>query len=736
MSINTSIKRALFISFSLAAVFGVHASAAAEEPADVPLEEIIVTAEKRGERLQDVPIAISAFSQSAVDRLGITGLDTLSREVPSLAFENPYGGEPLVSIRGISTGYGLEPAVSVYIDDTPLDTRTDIFTGSGLIDLFDLERIEVLRGPQGTLFGASSMGGAIRVITAQPDPKQFSSRWEFGVADTQGGTFSYESRGAVNVPLSETLAVRFVATHSSDGGWIDRSLPTDFTNITANEPITRRNENTVQKTSFRLALRWTPDDSWAVTPSFIYQNIGTEGEPAYYPDAGLFVRPHLFTDQGSFNYWISSLKIEKDLGWFNVTSATAYMNKSTRYYWDWSETGQYLASVVGLGNLLTPLPLDVPVTYHQFTEELRATSKNTGHWRWIVGAYFNNTTQTDFETSTSDAFLPLGTSNVFYYDAPVHDHQLAGFGEVTLAPNKHFEVTAGLRAYHFRTTEEITQGGLAGGADLPKTVASKSGVNPKLTATLKLDESVNLYATASKGFRAGGPNAGILSGPCTFGSVYKTTYDPDTVWNYEVGSKASFLDGRASLNAAAFQMNWDKFQGQLSSTCGVFTANIGTARIRGLEFEGSAALNRYLSAQASISYNDAKIQDLSPGLQGAGVGAPGDRIANVPRIQSSLGGELDVPVNSNWIAFARPNWQYVGSAPTSYTYVTAAATRPAYSNVDFSAGARKGGLELSLYVRNLTNSLQIVGINPPLLDGPIYFANRPRTFGMTVRYAN
>jgi len=719
------------------AIFGSPAASAADAAGSSTridsLDEIVVTAEKRAERLQDVPMSISALTQEDLARRGITGIDSLSREVPSLSFSNPYGGEPIISIRGISTGYGLAPAASVYIDDTPLDTRTDAFAGTGLIDLFDLDRIEVLRGPQGTLFGASSMGGAIRIITAQPDTKEFSNRWELGFADTERGGVSYVTKGALNIPLSDTLALRIVATHTEDGGWIDRATPTDFAAITPNEPITKRNENTVNKSSFRLAVRWLPADSWVVSPEFIYQNMGTVGQPSYYPAAGLFVRPHLFSDEGSFNTAIGSVKIEKDLGWATFSSSTAYMDKYTNYLWDYSEYGQYFAEVSGLGSIIPRLPLDVPVTYHQFTEELRLTSTGTGPWRWIVGAYLNNTNQTNFEYSNSDAFLPLGTSNVYYYNAPVHDHQIAAFGELTFAPTDHLDLTAGLREYRLATTEHIVQGGLFGGADVPKTTATADGLNPKGTATLKITPDLNLYATVAKGFRAGGPNPGIFSGPCNFLSLYKTTYEPDTVWNYEVGSKAKFLDGRVSLNADAFQMNWDKFQGQLTSTCGVFTANIGTARIRGIELESSGQITQSVSTHASFAFNDAKIQSLGPGLLDAGVGMPGDRIVNVPRVQFTLGAEWDVPLNGTWTAFVRPNWQYVGNAPTSYADTSPDATRPAYNNVDFTTGVQKGIWEFSVYAHNLTNSLQIVGITPPVIAYPVYFANRPRTIGLTLR---
>jgi outer membrane receptor protein involved in Fe transport len=579
------------------------------------------------------------------------------------------------------------------------------------------------------------MGGAIRVITAQPDPKQFSANSEAGFSDIDRGGVGYSAKGAINLPLSDTLAIRLVATHSEDGGWIDRSMTTDFTDITPGEPITRRNENIVDRSSFRATIRWAPDNTWTITPSFIYQNIGTQGFPEYYPDAGIFVRPHVYTDQGSFNAAISSIRVEKDLGPLSLTSSTAYIDKHTLQNYDWAEFGQLFAGFAGLGTIVPTIPYVLPVGYHEFTEELRATSRSSGMWRWIAGVYFNDTTQVNTEYATSNAFLPAGTSDVYFYDAPVHDRQVAGFGEITLVPNEHLDVTAGVRVYQFHTVEQITQGGLEAGPDLPQTRGSNSGVNPKLTATYKLDPSISLYATAAKGFREGGVNSALTAGTaCTFESTYKLLYGADTVWNYEVGAKTTFLDGRGSFNASAFQLEWNNFQGSVVSNCGDFTANIGKARTRGVELEGSFNLNRYVSAHMSFSYDDAAIQSLAPGLQTAGVGMPGDQLINVPKVQASFGANFDMPIVNGWAWFVRPNWQYVGTAPSSYTDQSAAATRPAYSNVDFTTGFRKAGWELSGYVHNLTNSLQVNSIGAPLLDGYQYLTNPPRTYGVMFRY--
>jgi iron complex outermembrane recepter protein len=716
---------------------GASTSAPAVENSTQSMEEVVVTAQKRAERLQDVPISVSAFDQDAVSKLAIVGFEELSREVPSLSFSTG-GTEPYLSIRGPSTAYGLEPAVSVYIDDTPLDVRMDAFSGSTLIDLYDLDHIEVLRGPQGTLFGASSLGGAIRVITAQPDTSKFSANTQLGVADTERGAPSYVADGAVNLPLSSTLALRLVATYSDDGGWIDRSLPTDFTDITPGEPITRRNENTVRRSSARVVMRWTPDDTWTITPSFIFQNIGTQGLPEYYPDEGLFIRPHLFTDQGTFNATIASLKIEKDLGAFSLTSVSSYLEKRTVMDLDWGEFGQLFAQIIGVQPpTIAEIPYILPVSYREWTQEFRATSRNAGHWRWLLGAYFNDTTQVNTEFANSDQFLPAGTTDVYYYDAPVHDVQYAGFGELTFAPSDQLEITAGLRAYGLRTTEQITQGGLVGGPNVPKTIGTASGVNPKFTATYKLDPSVTVFATAAKGFRAGGPNSALVSpGPslqCTFISAYNTIYDPDTVWNYEVGTKTSFLNGAGAFNASLFELDWDNFQGPVISNCGSFTANIGKARTRGVELESSISPIQNLSLRATFSYDDARIQSVDQGLQSAGVGMPGDQLVNIPKVQFSLGGEFNRPAFSDWAWFVRPNWQYVGSAPTSYTDLSSGATRPAYSNVDLTVGFEKTGWEASLYAHNLTNSVQVTSILAPLLDGYQYLVNRPRTYGVILR---
>ena len=710
----------------------------ADEPSDgSTLSEIVVTAEKRAERLHDVPIAASAFTQADIDRLALTGIESLSRAVPSLSFTS-LGFEPSISIRGVSTNIGLEPAVSVYINDVPLDVRTDTFSGSTLIDLFDLDHIEILRGPQGTLFGASSMGGAIRLITAQPDPTHFSERYEVELSDTDKtnrSAINYVAKGAVNIPLSSSLAMRFAITYSADGGWINRSLATDFSSIMPGEPTTNRDENTLVSTGFRAAMRWTPDATWTITPSFIYQDKAVENAPAYYPDAGLFVRPHLITDQGSFSAKIAALTIQKELGAFSLTSATGYLEKSTHGIQDFSEQSEQYAEFLGGGPQAFPVGFDITSQYHQITEELRATSPNTGIWRWIAGVYFNDTKQNNPSHIVSSAFEPFGSSNFYYYDAPIQDRQFAVFGEGTFLPNEHVVLTAGLRAYQFREALQVYQGGLFGGPDVPLTHSTASGVDPKFTATFKANPNVNFYVSAAEGFRAGGPNPGVTTAiTCTYIGAYKTSYSPDTVWNYEIGTKANLADDHLTINAAAFQLNWKDFQGTVNSSCGVFTANIGKARTRGVEIEPTARFNRYLSGYASFSYNDATVQEVGAAILTAGVGNPGDRLSYVPRVKYSVGGELTAPLAGQWHGYLRPEWQHVGEEATQFGVTNYASTMPAYNNLNLSAGVRNDVFDISLYAHNLTNSVQIINIEAPVLDGPVNLVNRPLTVGINFRY--
>ena len=266
-----------FVSGSLLAM----QPAAAENPSD-SLDEVVVTAQRRAERLQDVPAAITAMSGDALNQMRLQGNADLAAYVPSLSFDVLGPGETTLAIRGLGTAYGLEPAVSLYMNETPLDIRTDGFAGAPDIDFFDVDRIEVLRGPQGTLYGSSSMGGAIRILTTQPDPSAFAVNLEVGGSNMDGGGAGYLAKSAVNLPVSPDAAIRIVGAFEHVPGYIDQAAPGDFTVAQPDLPVTARRVNDVDLKSGRIIGLWKPTDALTIEPTLMISEVDAGSNSNYF----------------------------------------------------------------------------------------------------------------------------------------------------------------------------------------------------------------------------------------------------------------------------------------------------------------------------------------------------------------------------------------------------------------------------------------------------------------------
>jgi iron complex outermembrane recepter protein len=720
--------------------------------APIDLEEIVVTADRRQEKLQDVPIAVTALGTDAIERLRINGIDDLARNVPSLTFSELSPGEVRLSMRGITSQTGLAPVVGYYLDDVAFENRSGVWAGVSNIDYFDLDRIEVLRGPQGSLFGAGAMGGAVRLITAQPDPSQVIVKLEGGASTTAGGDPSYSAKAAYNQPLTDNLALRVVVTQNRSGGFIDGATVTDYANLLASAPIFARNENDSSVTTARAALRWTPNDLLNITPSFLYRHSTADGFDYYQPDPGPeYVRHHDFTDVNHNSLAVSTLDIDQKIGSVTLTSVTSYQRKIWQGVDDYSQAGAQIYQAFTGSPVALALPLlnIYTLDYREFAQELRLTSANAGKLRWVVGArYMHFEDKPGGQTITSTALGAiisplLGVSppqSVLIAGSDESDSggEVAGFGEATYEVIPHLDVTAGLRVYKLMfTNDALFLGGLLGSGLSPAASANTNGTNPKFNTSYHVTDTVLTYVTAAKGYRPGGPNEALLGAvgaPCQYTQAYRSVYDPDSVWNYELGSKSTLLDGAVTLDAAIYRTDWSGIQGNIVSNCGGFIANLGKARIRGAELEATLRPIKSLEFGASGSYNDAKFVSIDAVLAGALAISPGDRVASVPKTQVSVSGEWRMPVSALINGYLRTDAQYVSSAPTSYTNRTAEYTRPSYTTLNAAIGCYIRDLELSVYGQNLANRLQVVDIFQPSGGTPDWIVAPPRTVGLTLRY--
>jgi len=287
------------------------------------LDEIVVTAQRRSERLQDVPAAITALSGDKLNEIHLQGNADLATRVPSLSIDVLGPGESTLAIRGLSTAYGLAPAVSFYINETPLDIRTDGYSGAPDVDFFDIDRIEVLRGPQGTLYGSSSMGGALRILTAQPDPKAFAVNAEVGGSSMEGGGAGYLAKSAVNLPLSADSAVRIVGAYEHVPGYIRRATPGDYNVERPDDPVVARRANDVDLKSGRILGLWKPTDALTIKPSVMISQVDAASNSQYFSNLPTFTTAGYYATPQTSRLLVGNLQVDYDFQFATLMSSTS-----------------------------------------------------------------------------------------------------------------------------------------------------------------------------------------------------------------------------------------------------------------------------------------------------------------------------------------------------------------------------------------------------------------------------
>jgi iron complex outermembrane recepter protein len=706
------------------------------------LDEIVVTAQRRTERLQDVPAAITALSGDALNQLRLQGNADLAAHVPSLSFDVLGPGESTLAIRGLGTAYGLAPAVSYYINETPLDIRTDGYSGAPDIDFFDVDRVEVLRGPQGTLYGSSSMGGALRVLTAQPDPNAFAVNTEVGGSSMDGGGAGYLAKSAVNLPLSADAAIRIVGAFEHVPGYIDRALPGDYGVAQPNLPVTSRRINDADLKSGRIIGLWKPTDSLTIKPTVMISEVDAANNSQYMSNLPSYTSASYYATPQSNRLVIGNLQVDYALPFASLMSSTSVLSRDSATQSDFTLFWANLAPEFGL-----PYPPNYPGTDYYtshndgFVQEFRLTSPTDGPLRWVAGAYFSHFRQHSTESTNSTAFADaLGQTdspNLYSFDQSVIDQQTAVFADLTYKIVSQFEVTVGARYYELRDSLENDQSGDLAAPDQPLVHAKANGTSPRLVLTYHPVDDATVYATAARGYRPGGPNVGLPSGiGCTLNNAYSPLYQPDSVWNYELGAKTEFLQRRLSIDVAAYRIDWKNVQQAVTDPgCGyLFVANVGTAQSTGFEAEINFKPIESLLLSASGSYTHAEFKSIDAVFQGATSEQAGDAVPDVPRQKFNVGGEYTTEIAAR-TGYLRLDWSHLGSVPTGFTYND---TRPAYSSLDATLGVRMDHYDLSVYGHNLTNTDGILEISQgtAVSFGNVFktqISTPPRTVGIDLK---
>jgi iron complex outermembrane receptor protein len=759
------------------------ASTASADPADTGaagraadrndvLAEIVVTAEKRVSTVQDTPISMTAMSEGQMQQEGISNISGIIQAVPGISQRTAGSGQTELEMRGLSSSGGAAPTVGFYLDDYPLTPPAAALNGKVVIDpdLFDVNRVEVLRGPQGTLYGSGSMGGTVKLVTNAPKLNDLEGAVEATGASQNGGGFNRGGSLMLNVPLvNDLLAMRVVLTDKYTDGWISRyvlgqnfPVPTtpcpgwaactrgDVTAVTPTEIVPRINWERLQ--GGRVGFLLQPTDALKIDATAMYQKITKGGYDEYdlppgNPDAHYqpFNNFEPFYDE----FRLYGVTVTYDMSFAQLTSATAYYSREENQTSDVSEA---LFSVVGLFAATIPqfyqIPFNETDSTRQFSEELRLASTGSGPFQWIGGLFFSNFESifTEYNASVPLAFISAGGAAanpdgiIYQAHNPYHMKQYAAFGEGTYAFYDFLKLTAGVRYYKFDSRADEETAGFAtdsgnAGATFNSFTQSNSGANPKVTLSFEQNHDLTVYGTVARGFRPGGINQQIPSSICT---ISPETYGPDSTWNYEVGEKARMLDSRLVLNADVYYIKWTQVQQIVNQTCGYpLTVNAGNAASYGPEIELSALLTPQLTLTFSGTYTHSTLTSVNSAVTAVDPSlAKGLPILNVPKYTETTSLTYMTPVSDGYKFMARINNSYVGeSTDIEYTY----ATLPAYDLVGLRFGLVGDRLSGYLFSDNLTNKQANLGINTtgfswtiPSLERVV--TNQPRTVGVDIQY--
>jgi iron complex outermembrane recepter protein len=656
-----------------------------DDAPDESLEEIVVTAQKRQERLIDTPQSVSVLSADTLAKMGATQFRDFANTVPGLSFTTAGAGNTQVSLRGVTIGQDLGATVGIYVDETPYGSSQVFAFGPYLaldVGLFDIERIEVLRGPQGTLYGASTMGGLIKYVSKRPDTGQFSGSVRAGVSGTERGNVNYDVAAVVNIPLAaDKAALRASAFESHDGGYI--------TNVASGRDGVNRSDIY----GGRLDLLLTPTDQLDVRLTGFAQNITREGEAtADYTFAGTkpfgsLNQNRLINEPFDQRFRLLSGTVVYDFSETSVTSISTYQTARTALTWDLSGL---FAVPLGLGAVGNPNWSKVD----KFSQEVRLASSAGRTIEWAIGGFY---TREKSELATEFALRDVAgapvVNNLFVYRAPTTFEEQAVFGDLTWRLTDKLDVTGGIR--YARNDQEFTQfGSGAFGFNLPTREFDEDVFTYLGNVRYHLSDRATAYVRYATGYRPGGPNIATTA-------TAAPTFESDGLKSYEAGIKAETDNRRFAIDLSGYYIDWNNIQ--MSVNIGGFTSYLnapGGASIRGGELTLSSRPVRDLTLTGAFAWQDAHLEEADPNLDGA----EGERLPNVARFTGTLdadyvlsGGTLQPTLGATL--------RHVGDRRSSFDASTSFPQYrlPAYTTADLRAGLTFGRVDAQLYVHNLSD---------------------------------
>ncbi len=761
-------------------------------------EEMVVTARKREESVQEVPMSVAAPSESDLRDAGAETIEDVSANVAGFTVQNLGPGQSQVAMRGVSAGQivrdqpGVKEQVGVYLDESVISMS--LFTPD--IDLFDLNRVEVLRGPQGTLFGSGSLSGTVRYITNQPQIGQSTTTGELTLSSISDGGIGASAKAAVNVPVGAASAFRFVGYYTRYGGFMDAVQP----DLSVNEDV-----NDGYRAGARGSFLFQPREGLSITPRLLFQKVEMNGWNRI-DDFNILANPFTSTrpkvtfgereqftqleEEYTDEFLLGDVNVEYDFGGATLTSITSYTDRDVLVIRD---ATALTASITG-GNIQLPasvFTIDAPLFdatgAKGFTQELRlAGDSNT--LQWVTGIFYGdnerdygqNLPVTGFQDtalSCCGANIPTAGSKIalkdelFKSDLHYDFKHLALFGEATFALTDRFDLTGGLRYYDFEEDRvQVFDGIFADPIDSTGSV-SADGFAPRVIASFKLNENTRLNAQVSKGFRLGGINDPLnlpLCQPADL-ALYggHPTWEDETLWNYEVGAKSSIMGGRGTFNASAYYMDIENLQATVTagSCSSRIILNVPKARTTGVEAEFDIAPNDNFDFAVSGSFNNSELRSTLRDPSGGVIAGirEGNRLPTVPEFQMAAAATYRIPMTGfvpyftgvyqhvgdrytqvadqaagfgtvNLNSFNDPDFFGIGGPFTQGTF-TFDPKLPAYDILNFRFGILRNNWDTALFINNITDERAFLALDQERGTRARvgYLTNQPRTIGVSTR---
>ncbi|WP_310468741.1 TonB-dependent receptor [Sphingomonas sp.] len=725
--------------------------------ADTNQAEIVVTAQKRTQVLIDVPQSISVVSGATLEDQNASSFADYLKLVPGLQLNQSTPGQGRLIVRGVNSG-GVASTVGIYMDETPFGSSSGLVNAAvlaGDFDTFDLDRIEVLRGPQGTIYGASSLSGVLKFVTRQPSTAALTARGRVGVETTAGGEMGYNANLVVNVPLGDTLAFRATGSYRKHGGFID-SIGTSGTDLLGAVLTSDRAKNINDSKSFggRASLLYKPSDKVTLRFTALAQNIEADAPSVVASDPETLERLYGELSQAQFVPEFSDVKYRVynatgaiDLGFADLTSSTSYSTQKQDFRADLTFP---LSSLIdaAFGYPANEFFQAQSTNSKKFTQEVRLSSESK-RLDWLAGIYYTSEDgliDQDFIAVRPGTLNPIddpGVPLLGLARVASEYKEIAGFADVTIHFSERFDLGLGGRySSNKQEADQVSDGALAGGFNrFPTRKSTEDVFTYSVAPRFELNDNTSIYARVAKGFRPGGPNVLPPGAPAELG-----TYDSDSLISYEAGVKAQTPDGRFTVDAAVFHIDWTDIQ--LIATVSDFNINTNgsKAKVDGAEITATARPLRGLSLSLNAAYTDARLTEDLPPIQGAISGFDGDQLPFTPKFSAGLNGDYRWSLSNTLEASLGASLRHLSSQTASYDADFVAANGrqrriDSYQVIDLRAGLDFGKYAIDAYVRNLGNSAGRTSTEGTTVFGPFPLnpngamntgVIRPRTIGISL----